>query len=263
MKYISLIILILFISSGCLDSKTEGSPTENDSIKSNINRNQIKTDGVINLYDITGMDLEIDPSISYFDMRSKISNIKHNIDTTNLSSDSISSIFSDIIINKIIPYWYGTKWSFDGYTSQPNDGVISCGYFVSTTLLHAGLNLNRYKLAQQSPILEAKSLALNSGIIEIFNNSISENISQLKDTLKNGIYFIGFEESHVGYLYKNNKDVYLIHSNFINQKGVEVESIETSEVFSFYNRLYIAELSTNLELIKKWIANTQVFIMTE
>ena len=263
MKHIALLFLIVFINSACSDSDAKLSYIESDSVKSCGDSIQIKNYNGLNPSEITGIELEADTLISYSEMKSNVNQIRRNIDTSKLSHDSIASIFSEIVLNKIIPYWYGTEWSFNGYTSKPKDGVIACGYFISTTLLHSGLNLNRYKLAQLSPILEAKSLALNSEVIEINNRTISENIKQLKDTLQIGIYFIGFDEGHVGFLYKRQKDIYLIHSNFLEAKGVVVENIENSEVFSFYNKLYIAELSTNRELIKRWITKEEIIIVTE
>jgi len=263
MKYLTLLFLIVFIYSVCSDSDAKLSYAESDLVKSSGDSTHIKNDSGSISYEIKGIELEPDTLITYSEMKSNVSQIRRNIDTSKISYESISSIFSEIVINRIIPYWYGTKWSFNGYTSKPKDGVIACGYFVSTTLLHSGLNLNRYKLAQQSPILEARSLALNSEVIEINNRTISENIEQLKDTLKNGIYFIGFNEGHVGFLYKKQKDIYLIHSNFLDAKGVVLENIENSKVFSLYNRLYIAELSTNRELIKRWITKEEIVIVTE
>ena len=76
--------------------------------------------------------------------------------TTNSGED-----FENYLVNEIIPHWYGTEWDFNGYTAVPNQGVIACGYFVSTTLLHMGINVNRYKMAQQAGLYEAQTLALS------------------------------------------------------------------------------------------------------
>jgi hypothetical protein len=40
-------------------------------------------------------------------------------------------------------------WDYNGYTNTPKNGVIACGYFVSTTLKHFGFNLNRYDVAKK------------------------------------------------------------------------------------------------------------------
>ena len=148
-------------------------------------------------------------------------------------------------------------------TSKPQKGTIACGYFVSTTLLDVGLNLNRYKLAQQSPINEAKSLAVNSTVKVFSEESVSANIAAINLYLKEGIHFIGFDESHVGYILKEDDQLYLIHSNYFDAMGVTIELIENSEVFKSYNRFYIVELSTNNSLLKYWTNNTLIEILSE
>ena len=89
--------------------------------------------------------------LSYSSVRSSI-NIKKKVLKNQVSSkeidlDSVCRYFDNALVNDIIPFWYGTKWSFEGHTNKPNDGEIACGYFVSTTLKDVGLNINRYHLA--------------------------------------------------------------------------------------------------------------------
>jgi len=113
-----------------------------------------------------------------------------------------------------------------------------------------GLNLNRYRLAQQSPINEAKSISIDGSVIEIFNPTREENIAEIRNLLKEGIYFLGFDESHVGYIHKEGSDLNIIHSNFLGKGIVETELIENLIAFVLFNRFYIAEISTNSELLK-------------
>ena len=58
----------------------------------------------------------------------------------------------------IFDAWYGTKWNFHGTTQTPRQGSIACGYFVTTTLEHAGFKLPRVKMAQQAASVMIKSL---------------------------------------------------------------------------------------------------------
>ncbi|MEP7321553.1 MAG: hypothetical protein ABI761_06525 [Saprospiraceae bacterium] len=205
----------------------------------------------------------LDFDTNYTDTKRMIISIKDRIGSRPISEDSLSNIFTILLVNKLIPYWLGTPWSFEGHNSVPRQGDIACGYFVSTTLKDIGFNLNRYKLAQQLPIIEAKSLNLGKPILEINNSFASERIEILKECLKEGIYFIGFDQSHVGYIRKKNGDLFVIHSNYIGNKGVVIEEIETSVVFSYYHRIYVAEISTNQELLKKWLHNEVIDVMTE
>ena len=188
---------------------------------------------------------------------------KSRIHPDRITEDSLSNLFTYLLVDKIIPHWLGTPWSFEGHTSVPRSGEIACGYFVSTTLKDMGFNLDRYKFAQQLPIHEAKTLALGNPLLEINNNSTDERIAILRDTLKEGIYFLGFDQNHVGYIQKKNKDLFVIHSNFIGGEGVVIERIEDSQVFSYYTRIYIADISRNKSLLSKWMRNEVVQVITE
>jgi len=203
----------------------------------------------------------VDTSKTYKSVVQEILKEREGLSLQNLSSDSISALFKEALLYKVIPFWEGTKWSFEGHSSQPKKGRIACGYFVSTTLRDVGLHLNRYKLAQQSPINEAKSLAIHSEVKEFYANTKVENIEKMKEELKEGIHFIGFDQSHVGYLLNEGGQLYLIHSNYINQVGVMIEPIEQSDVFGHYNRFFITELSTNPHLLDCWINNTSIGIV--
>ena len=85
----------------------------------------------------------------------------------------------------------------------------------------------------------------------------------LSDTLQEGIYFIGFDQSHVGYIQKKNDELFVIHSNYIGSEGVVIERINDSRVFSYYTRIYIADISRNTALMKKWVKGEVIQILTE
>lgn len=156
--------------------------------------------------------------------------------------------FEDFLLNDIIPHWYGTEWDFNGYTAIPNQGVIACGYFVSTTLLHMGINIDRYKLAQQAGLYEAQSLALSDEHYETIYG-IDSLLVTLKREYVDGIYFVGLD-NHVGYLYIKNQVPYFIHSNYIEDK-VMIEP--AADAPAFQSGVYVvAELSTNEALLERW-----------
>ncbi len=213
---------------------------------------------------IVSLDNHLAPiDTSYTFSKNYVANIKSRIRLDRITDDSLSRLFTNLLTEQIIPHWLGTPWSFEGHTSIPGSGEIACGYFVSTTLKDMGFSLDRYKFAQQLPIHEAKTLALSSPLLEINNNSITERITILKDKLKEGIYFIGFDQSHVGYIQKKNSQLFVIHSNYIGSEGVIIERIEDSQVFSYYRRIYIADISRNRALLSKWVRNEVVQVVTQ
>lgn len=172
--------------------------------------------------------------------------------------DSASTFFKHALLCEIFPYWYGTTWEFNGYTSKPNEGNIACGYFVSTTLRDVGVHINRYKLAQQGPLNEAKSLSISpKEIQEIRDTSIFNELEKLTE----GLYFIGLDY-HVGFIAKIHGHCYFIHSNYIKGK-VMVEIATQSEAFNTSELYYLVDLSNNLEFIKSWMLNHEISVVRE
>ena len=170
----------------------------------------------------------------------------NTIEVLNKSRKQLTQYLVDDIFN----YWYTTKWSFEGHTENPRQGTIACGYFVSTTLRDVGFNLNRYKLAQKSPEDEAKSIACGT-TIEKLQNVTKQELKKYFLKQKDGIYFIGLD-FHVGYIYKSNQEVYFIHSNYIDNKGVMKETIENSKAI-VSSKYFIVPITHNDNLIKKWL----------
>jgi len=260
MKLNSSIIFLVVLMFSCSNKSNKSEPEKirTDSIIIGIN----KTDS--DQIDWKSYTIQSKPDTShlYKELKKSIKLKRIAFRDSKISNDSIAHIFTETLLNKIIPYWYGTPWSFSGHSSIPNEGTIACGYFVSTTLKDIGLNLDRYKLAQQLPINEAKSINIDQEIIKISNETVSENITEIQSILKEGIYFIGFDQNHVGYILKRNNKLFLLHSNYVNQIGVEIEPIEVSSVFASFRRFYIAEISTNKELIRRWISNEKIKVIT-
>ncbi|MCK8479224.1 hypothetical protein [Psychroserpens algicola] len=169
--------------------------------------------------------------------------------------DTASKYLYSKLLNEIVPHWYNTQWDFNGHTNSPNEGEIACGYFVSTTLKHLGFNLNRYKMAQQAGLIEARMLQLNSEL-KIYRNQTFEFLKQkLNSVYQDGIYFVGLD-NHVGYVLIKDKELYFLHSSYCDNKVV-MELAETSACF--VSNIYVfAEISTNSSLVKKWIFNDRL-----
>ena len=166
--------------------------------------------------------------------------------------NSIRLKFTSYLSDTIIPNWYETKWSFDGYSETPKKGTIACGYFVSTTLRDVGCNINRFKLAQKAPLEEAKVIACGNEVTTLKNKSKAE-LKNYFITKRDGLYFIGLQ-FHVGYIFKKENDIYFIHSNYIDNKGVMKEKIDDSKAI-ISDVYYIADITYNDKLLTKWLNN--------
>ncbi len=191
--------------------------------------------------DSVALGINFEPKGSYNAL--KIS-IKKRMDNGQNSGEDLEHY----LINEIIPFWYGTPWDFNGYTAVPHEGVIACGYFVSTTLQHAGLNINRYHLAQQAGLDEAKSLAITDNHYEtIYGIDQLEKI--LKERYSDGLYFVGLD-NHVGYLYIKQGEFYFIHSNYIENRVMIEKALYAP---AFQSNIYVlADITNNEALVEKW-----------
>lgn len=200
----------------------------------------IKTEVDSSKVDSTALGIVFSPTGTYSAAKLKVRNGK--------KTASSGKDFENFLVNDIIPHWYGTEWDFNGYTEVPNQGVIACGYFVSTTLLHMGINVNRYKMAQQAGLYEAQTLALSEENYRTIRGSDSLKVI-LKREYEDGIYFVGLD-NHVGYLYIKDQIPYFIHSNYIDDR-VMIEKAFYAPAFE--SGIYvIAEISTNEELMERW-----------
>ena len=174
-----------------------------------------------------------------------------------ISLDSVGQVFTDILLKEIIPHWYGTSWAFEGHTETPGQGQIACGYFVSTTLLHAGLNLNRYRLAQQSPADEALMLSLGDTVRVTRHDDAAKALAVWRERLRDGLYFVGLGANHVGYLLKQGAGLYLIHSNYASPYEVQMQPAEASVLIGF-SAFYLADITFNRRLMAYWLNGGKV-----
>lgn len=175
-----------------------------------------------------------------------------------ITLDSAGRYFTNALVNTLLPHWYGTKWSFEGHASQPGNGEIACSYLVSTSLSHAGLNINRYKVAQQTPLNEALTYACGDTVYTLYGpNQVIDTLQH--PTFANGLYFIGLAGSHVGLLLKQQNNLFFIHSNYVAGQ-TEIEVASASTVLRSYSVFYITAISTNKQLMQKWLGNQPVEI---
>lgn len=153
------------------------------------------------------------------------------------------------LTDSIFHYWYDTEWDFNGITQEPRKGNIACGYFVTTTLLHFGFDLNRVKIAQQPASIIIRTLCKKESI-KTFSNG---NLKGLKGHLKkseDGLYIIGLD-NHVGYIHKNDTSIVMIHADAVNGKVCRERLDDCSPIVNSQFHM-IGSLSENNELLKKW-----------
>ncbi len=166
----------------------------------------------------------------------------------------------ETLLNKIIPHWYGMPWNMSGYSAIPQEGTVGCSYFVSNTLLHAGFNLNRYRIAQADATTIARSIQTDNNLIELYNKTPDDLIKYVKNNLKEGLYIVGLE-CHVGYILYRKNEVFFIHSNYFFPVEIVIEKAIDSPalVSSIY---VIGKITTNKQTIIKWLTNSKFKVLS-
>lgn len=164
------------------------------------------------------------------------------------------SYLNTIMVEKMFPAWYGTKWGFNGITSTPRQGEIACGYFITTTLQDVGFDIPRYYWAQQYGSYYIKKLCPENGI-KNFSNAEMEKIKLSLLQKGDGLYVVGLD-NHVGYIYVSGNEFKFIHSNYYPDSDyVCSENISASPAFKSSSTHMIGKLFSD-EMITNWILNT-------
>ena len=163
------------------------------------------------------------------------------------AQEYLHTIFTD----SIIPQWYGTPWDFNGYSEVPREGEIACGYFVSTTLRDVGMRLNRYRLAQQAAAYIVKSLCPEGRSHWFRRKSVPEFVESLK-ALGPGVYVIGLD-FHTGFIHYDGKEVYFLHSSYIEPVAVVKEKALESEALADSESFLVGEILPNPDFVRKMV----------
>ena len=193
-------------------------------------------------------------------MQEKFHQSQSSQEKTQLLYDAAKTL-NHILYDKLFPYWYGTPWSFEGHTSVPNQGEIACGYFVSTLLEDAGFNLNRYKVAQQGAEQIVKILVSENQISRFRNLNLEEFVAAV--ILQGpGFYVVGLD-FHIGFILHQNNEVFFIHSNYTYPFGVVKERALNSIALSNSNYYILGKITSNLELMTKWLEGKTFRILTQ
>ncbi len=148
---------------------------------------------------------------------------------------------SNILIDSVFQYWLSTPWDFNGYTNKPRQGEIACGYFVSTTLKHIGVPLNRYKVAQKAAANIIRDLCDTTSIQRY--STVQRLKAYLNTKPNNELFVIGLS-NHVGFIYKRGNKNYFAHSNYINSVGVMIEELDNSVALKSSSVYYIGSITS-------------------
>lgn len=155
----------------------------------------------------------------------------------------------------LFPAWMGTPWDFNGVTQQPREGMIACGYFVTTVLRDAGFGVERAKLAQQASLKIIQTLCPKSAIKDYGGIDVPELVRRM-GTLPEGLYIVGLD-IHTGFIANGPKSVDFIHASYGTPRVVVHEIALKSKVLAQSKRFVLGRVDTD-ELIRKWITKQAI-----
>ncbi len=174
--------------------------------------------------------------------------------------DSARNYLQEAVVNQLIPHWYGTPWNFEGYSETPQKGHIACGYFVSTLLNHAGMKINRFKMAQQSPENEIRTLHQQPQAIDFHATSVAAFEDSVRTNLREGLYIFGLS-NHVGFMLYHKNAIYFIHSSgYFPDFKVVIEPAAASPVLGFPQDCLLGAITPNDALVKQWLLGENVVV---
>jgi hypothetical protein len=158
------------------------------------------------------------------------------------------------IRDDIIPRWYGTPWDFYGTTEIPGEGVIACGYFVSTVLRDAGFCVERVTLAQQPSEFIVKTFATEDAIWR-YRSRAASVVSDEVRSHGDGLYAVGLD-IHTGLIVVDGDRVDFCHSSFLDPVAVVCEPVRNSPGFASDYRIVGKLLSD--EMLLAWLQQTPI-----
>lgn len=180
-----------------------------------------------------------------------IKDIRHRLKKDHVGKKALKAAFLKGITRKVFPYWYGTKWDFNGTTEMPQEGSIACGYFVTTTLRDMGVPINRVKMAQCASEEMIRSLASKEHIHHISGISLSDFEKKITG-YGDGLYIIGLD-NHTGFIFINGEEHVFIHSTGWFPFKVVKDNISESSVLSKSKYRVVGKISDDDHFLKTWV----------
>lgn len=159
--------------------------------------------------------------------------------------------FTKAVTETIIPGWIGTGWSFNGTSEKPQQGTIACGYFVTTILRDAGLQLARIKLAQCASEQMILSL-IQPKYVSRFSNKPMGSFLMSVTQQGPGLYIVGLD-NHTGFIHHDGQEIYFIHSTFLGTRNVQKEIASLSWVLSQSKYKVLGKISADEKILERWI----------
>jgi hypothetical protein len=160
-----------------------------------------------------------------------------------------------VIAEDLFPAWMGTPWDFNGVTQKPREGMIACGYFVTTILRDAGFAVERARLAQQASLNIIKSICPAAEIRDYGGIDVPELVRRMAK-LPQGLYVVGLD-IHTGFIANGPNSVDFIHASYGNPSVVVHEVALKSKVLAQSKRFVLGRVD-NDDFLRKWLGKVAI-----
>lgn len=161
-------------------------------------------------------------------------------------------LFAGRLVHDIVPFWYGTRWAFEGTTTVPGEGTIACGYFVTTVLRDAGLRLERVRLAQLPSELMIRSLVSAEHVRRFSDVPVARFVAAVQQWGA-GLYVVGLD-MHVGFIVCEDDQISFIHASYVEPFCVVREDAMQSRILGASRYRVLGKLTAEAELARRWLA---------
>lgn len=159
--------------------------------------------------------------------------------------------FTRSLMTTLAPFWYGTRWDFNGTTEGPQEGTIACGYFVATILAHGGIKLNRVLTAQQASQCIIKTLTTERQMFAGHGLPILDFVALVRSGGA-GLSIVGLD-THVGFLWHDGEEVWFIHSSGSEPWQVVKERAAQSSTLARSKYRIVGKISQDPAVIEAWL----------
>jgi hypothetical protein len=206
---------------------------------------------------INGSHFIIPPAKSkYSNTKAAVTNLRLQLWAKYTLNDTalLQKYFVQVVVDSIIPYWYGTRWDFNGTTQTPGSGYIACGYFVSTVLRDAGLPVNRVKMGQANSEEMIRTLAEKKDTKLFYDKPLANVLAYIQQKGA-GLYIIGLD-CHVGFILADGKGCWFIHAKWFGEKAVVKEAAATSGILYWSRYRMVAKISNSQKLLAAWLTGS-------
>lgn len=195
----------------------------------------------------------------YIALRDQVEAYRIKANKGHFSDKEIKNYLFNIITKDYYNYWEGTDWDFNGITETPRNGLIACGYYVTTNLKHASVNLNRYKFAQQLGSVIINSMCDKKSIKRLAGLERIENY--LNKYTGNKLFILAMD-NHVGFVVRENDTNYFMHSGFTGKAVVVKELLSESDIIQGSYNFMIGDLLGNDTFIEQWKLNSRIVMIS-